>query len=92
MENAREKALAALSALAPAEREAVLSDIRVSESGRRRKPRDPKFWPPSMDSAEIEGVIDSVCGCGGRLDCDCPSVFNKAMDVAWTRHNTRARA
>lgn len=58
--------------------------------GRRRKPQRPGRFPPSLTPAEIEAKIDSLCGCGGRNDCDCVSVFNKACSAAWWDHNTKA--
>ena len=54
-----------------------------------RKPRNPKNWPTGMPQEEIERRINAVCGCGGSWDCDCVSVFNKAISDAWYDHNTK---
>lgn len=55
-----------------------------------RKPQDRSFWPP-IPPGEIEAKINTLCGCGGRLDCECVSVFNKARGDAWYEYNTTPR-
>ena len=54
----------------------------------RRKPQNPKGWPP-ITQAQIEACIDAVCGCGGKWDCDCVSVFNRARFNAWYAYTSR---
>jgi len=54
----------------------------------RRKPQDKKKWPPNMSADEIEEAINKVCGCAGRHNCDCASVFNGACGDAWFHYNT----
>lgn len=66
---------------------------RAKESGaRRRQPLDPgpQGWrlPPNVASADLEARIDLICGCNGKYDCDCVSVFNQASRELWTEHNT----
>jgi hypothetical protein len=55
---------------------------------RHRGLQNPTRWPPGMSQADIERAVDAVCGCQGRWDCDCVSVFNKARGDAWAAHNT----
>lgn len=40
---------------------------------------------------QLEERADKVCGCNGRYDCDCVSVFNQASRELWTEHNGRCR-
>lgn len=56
---------------------------------RRRKPQDMKHWPPSMTQEQVEQEIDKLCGCKGRWNCDCVSVFNQVCTESWGRHNTK---
>lgn len=64
--------------------------FEVAESaGRKRKPRDLKRWPPGTTQAQADARIDAVCGCAGKYDCDCVSVFNRARGAAWSEHNTK---
>lgn len=56
-------------------------------AGRRRKPQDLKDWPKSLKQAEVERKIDDKCGCSGKFDCDCISVFNMVRGSAWYEHN-----
>lgn len=58
---------------------------------RARNPQRPHRWPPSMSAEEIELAIDRLCGCEGRFDCDCVSVFGKARGDAWQAHNMAGR-
>lgn len=58
---------------------------------RKRKPLDLKEWkfPPTMSSDDVEKRIDDACGCRGRHDCDCVSVFNQVCRDSWYEHNTK---
>ena len=60
---------------------------KPQSNARARKPRDPSRWPPGMAQEAIEQAIDRVCGCAGKYDCDCVSVFNRAKGEEWYRHN-----
>lgn len=57
---------------------------------RARKTQDIGDWPPNLNQDEIEALIDQKCGCRGRFDCDCVSVFNKARVEAWTTYNSQS--
>jgi hypothetical protein len=74
------------SALPPAS--APASGEREQIVKRRRKPRDVTRWPPGTTEAEAEALIDKLCGCAGKWDCDCVSVFSQARSAAWDAHNT----
>lgn len=67
--------------------EAVLKEAQPARQHRLRKPQNPKHWPP-IDPAEIEARIDALCGCDGRCDCDCISVFGPARVNAWEDYNS----
>lgn len=71
---------------------AALQAVRehVSPEPRRRK-IEPRWISANapFTMAELEARVDMICGCGGRFDCDCVSVFNKAKVALWTEHNTR---
>jgi len=58
---------------------------------RKRKPQDASRWPSGMTQEAIELEIDALCGCAGRHDCDCVSVFHRARSEAWYRHNTATK-
>lgn len=58
---------------------------------RMPRPMGKEKWPPDMDQEAIEQAIDKLCGCGGKWDCDCVSVFNQVGVNEWTRFNTRAK-
>jgi hypothetical protein len=57
---------------------------------RKRKPQSLDKWPHSMSQENVEQLIDVLCGCAGRNDCDCVSVFNRARAAAWYKHNSEA--
>lgn len=40
-------------------------------------------------SAELEARIDQLCGCNGRWNCNCVSVFGLALQQLWYEHNTK---
>jgi DNA-binding CsgD family transcriptional regulator len=40
-------------------------------------------------SADLEARIDAICGCNGRWDCDCVSVFSQALGQLWFEHNSK---
>lgn len=65
----------------------VAGILNSVKSPRKREPQDGERWPPSMTSEMIEQAIDNHCGCRGRNDCDCISVFNQACSQAWWDHN-----
>ena len=65
---------------------------RQIPQGRRRKPQDVKRWLQGTTVEQADAAIDLVCGCGGKIDCDCVSCFNKACRDAWGRYNERQRA
>ena len=63
-----------------------------NETSRVRKPQAmvPCFGTPvpyTLD--EIEQRIDAICGCGGKYECDCVSVFGQASMELWTEHNAK---
>jgi hypothetical protein len=71
---------------------AALQAVRehVSPAPRRRT-IDPRWISANspFTMVEFEARVDKICGCEGRCDCDCVSVFNKANVALWTEHNTR---
>lgn len=73
-----------------ADAKAVLDAIEA-KTVRCRKPQDPRRWPPSMSLEQIETAIDAKCGCHGKYDCDCVSVFNQTCSQAWWDHNSKDR-
>ena len=54
--------------------------------------REAHFVPPTVTSEILEARIDEICGCGGKHDCDCVSVFNQAKRELWGEHNGLPRA
>lgn len=56
---------------------------------RRRSPQKQDRWPPSMTPSQIEDEIDRRCGCLGRYECNCVSIFNGACIDAWFKHNSQ---
>lgn len=40
-------------------------------------------------SAELEARIDALCGCNGRWNCNCVSVFGLALQQLWFEHNSK---
>lgn len=78
------RALSALLADYERMREALDVKAQVTTS---RKRQDPKRWPPGMTADQIEASISALCGCGGKRDCDCVSVINRAKSNAWYEHN-----
>lgn len=62
----------------------------VSPAARRRV-IDPSWVPEGapFTMLDFEARVDKICGCGGRHDCNCVSVFNKAKVELWTEHNTK---
>lgn len=55
---------------------------------RHRKPRPaPRYndgRPAPFTSQQLEDRIDKLCGCAGKNDCDCVSVFTTAEVELWT--------
>jgi hypothetical protein len=46
----------------------------------------PKDAPFTSD--DVEKRIDHICGCKGKHDCDCVTVFSKAFSQAWYKANS----
>lgn len=69
----------------------TITDLAVLPAARRRAPQDTLRWPP-IGGEKIEQAIDDLCGCAGRQDCDCVSVFNQANRKAWGDFNTKDEA
>ena len=40
---------------------------------------------------ELARRVDEICGCAGKYDCQCISVFNRARSELWYEHNVKAR-
>lgn len=49
-------------------------------------------WPASATEHDVNAKIDSICGCAGKYDCNCVSVFNRACSEMWFDHNSPATA
>lgn len=68
---------------------------KVREAGRQRKQQPPPvYWngnPAPFSAEQLEKRIDDICGCAGRHDCDCISVFNKSTSALWSEHNSALR-
>lgn len=46
-------------------------------------------FPHDMGEEAIQKAIDAKCGCDGKWDCDCVSIFNGVCGEQWSRYNTR---
>lgn len=52
---------------------------------------DGAYTPCPYTMEEFQARVDKICGCSGRHDCDCVSVFNQARVELWTEGNERNR-
>lgn len=53
---------------------------------RLRKLNAPAGAP--FTAQQVSDKMDAICGCAGKYNCDCVSVYNKAVGDLWTEHNT----
>lgn len=72
--------------------------LKVALQERRGKARkiDPSWCrydgkPTPFTMEEFETVVDAICKCDGKHDCNCTSVFGRASQYLWTKHNRDER-
>jgi hypothetical protein len=59
---------------------------------RVRKPCSHMQGNEPFSADDLEARIDKICGCAGQWDCNCVSVFNRAMSELWYEHNSKPRS
>lgn len=58
---------------------------------RKPFPRGKSYPAEPFTQAELDKRMDEICGCNGRHDCECVTVFNQAKSELWGEYNTRQR-
>lgn len=70
----------------------LVDDAAVERVGERKRKFPSRWnWPPSATEDDVQAKIDSICGCAGKNDCDCVSVFNRACSEMWFDYNTKVK-
>lgn len=75
----------------PAMIDEALRNFRPDKNARARVPQDLKSWPPGTKQEEVEIVIDRLCGCAGRWNCNCVACFNQVRGETWGAYNTERK-